>query len=121
MSSMAGIPLDVFVKEEWVRTEYDLYHWPIGRSTAEPARRLATVQWAMTVAGNEDPTDWTSRQTAGCFYLPLAWTSDTERWAITAVPVPENDAERIELALEPALSYGQNDGEHHQMRVIDQM
>jgi hypothetical protein len=44
-----------------VRTEYDLYHWPVGYSTAEPARRLATVQWAMTVAGHEDPTDWTPR------------------------------------------------------------
>lgn len=104
-----------------MRTEYDLYHWPVGRSTADPARRLATVHWAMTVAGHEDPTDWTPRQTLGCFYLPLTWTSATERWAITAVQVPEHDAERIELALEAALSYGQTDGAHHKMWVIDQM
>lgn len=42
-------------------------------------------------------------------------------WLITEEQEAENDADRITLALDLALSYGQTDGDHHKTWVIDQM
>lgn len=42
-------------------------------------------------------------------------------WLIAEERSPENDADRIELATDLALEFGQIDGSHHKAWVIDQM
>lgn len=58
------------------------------------------------------------------FWVRLADGDRTGRhqsWGITTENVPETDGDRIELAVGLVLDYGQTDGGHHKMWVLDQV
>jgi hypothetical protein len=46
---------------------------------------------------------------------------DGQEWLIASKRAADTDADRVELALEIALQYGQVDGDHHKAWVIDQI
>jgi hypothetical protein len=64
-----------------------------------------------------NPQDWKISPNPGYWYTGPR--PDGE-WLIAERAVPENIEERVELALELCASFGQTDGDHHKMWVIDQ-
>lgn len=103
-----------------MRTEYKLY-----RRVAPSVTYKADPDLYSTAADAAATTDspglarWTARP------IGDGWHTDSPaggvEYLITVEQVAENDAERVQLALDVALSYGQDDGAHHKAWVIDQM
>jgi hypothetical protein len=115
------------VKEKTMKTAYDLYHWSTdGAVSCDPdVPRFATLAEAMTAAGHPDAADWHVTP-SGAHALhddlaALAGYTKGQPWIISEERVAETDAERVELALDVAVEFGQTDGDHHKAWVIDQM
>lgn len=85
-----------------------------GAYNYEPYGQHNTREAAMAAAGNPDMDVWRPVDDR----LVLTEGAD---YAISPRRIAENDADRIELAVNLALSYGQIDGDHHKTWVIDQM
>lgn len=112
-----------------MRTEYDLHQWTVDGNRAG-TRRFPDLGAAMLATGYGNRSDWRDAPGGALFLKPEIATAlgyaygqpwDTVPWAIYEVAVAENDAERILLAIKVALDFGQTDGAHHKMWVIDQM
>ena len=99
-----------------MRTEYKLYRKPVGASLYKAdVRPYPTPVDAAAATDLPDLDQWTARADQD------GWYADSFKYLITAEPVAENDTERVQLALNVALSYGQDDATHHKAWVIDQM
>lgn len=111
-------------------THFEVYFKFAENGSYSPRAMYPTLPEAMasTHLGNPaeaytDPVDW---HDSGGETMTLATriTDQMRRsspWLIEKVQIPENDAERIELAASVGFEYGRYDGDHHKMWVIDQM
>ena len=109
-----------------MRTEYKLYHRPSPRiGLAAVVGQFPTPGAAMLRTGYGNPADWRITP-SGAWRLneglarSLSYGTG-QPWVITEVQVPETDLECMQLAVDVALEFGQTDGDHHKMWVIDQM
>jgi hypothetical protein len=104
-----------------MKTVHTLYHWGAGRVYCDDdSPNYATAQLAMSAAGHPDETEWLPSLDDLGYHRPSDWSTDVERWAITPTQLAENDADRIELALDVLVRYGQIDGDHNKLWAIDQ-
>jgi hypothetical protein len=109
-----------------VRTAYELWSKPEGAHRYEQVGELHDdLSVAMTAAGYPNEADWRWANSYEINRVPTAEatarTGDTTSWLLSPKQVPENDADRITLATDLALEFGQIDGDHHKAWVIDQM
>jgi hypothetical protein len=105
-----------------VKDAYELWEYPEKPSQVRKAGVFGTITSAIDATGI-DPSMWLPSPRGG-LYIPVPDGDSTGRcqsWMISPARVPETDADRIELAIQLALDYGQIDGHHHKMWVIDQM
>lgn len=106
-----------------MRTEYRLWHWPEGRARSEKQGLYPTAEAAMDAVSGAGRSDWHESAYAG-WHLPLPDGDRTGRYqsyTVTAEQVPESPEDRIGLAMNLILDYGQTDGDHHKAWVIDQV
>lgn len=107
-----------------MKTVYELWHKPAGihryeRYSSVPYPDLDT---AMAAAGYPDPAEWQWANSDQVNMIPAdAARNDGTDWVLAPTKQAENDADRIELATDLALEFGQTDGDHHKAWVIDQM
>ena len=109
-----------------MRTAYKLWTKPASvHGYGRHGDQYDTLAEAMAAAGYPDPTDWRWANSDEINRAPtdeaVARTGDTVSWLLTPERVAENDADRITLATDLALEFGQTDGDHHKAWVIDQM
>lgn len=107
-----------------MRTEYLLYGWLTDDAVwASKIGTFQTLDEARAATGFGEPGMWRESPSGGWMPGPaMEGTLHRKRiWYISPQEVPETDAERIQLAVKVALEFGQEDGEHHKMWVIDQM
>ncbi|MER7166740.1 hypothetical protein ABT336_11850 [Micromonospora sp. NPDC000207] len=106
-----------------MRTHYEL--WLQAAATPgfnKVGDNHTTLESAYTAAGYPNPDDWTWANTDHINRVVKAESRrDDNTWLVAPVKVPDNDADRVALATELALEYGQTDGDHHKTWVIDQM
>lgn len=100
-----------------MKTAYELFHKTHPDQAATDRRgTFDTREAAMDAVG--EPLAW------GPWGRTDSWSTAAgprDHWLILAGPVPETDAERIELALHVLGSFGQEDGSHHKAWVVDQV
>ena len=90
-----------------------------------------TLEQAMASTHLGDPAEaytdisaWTQPASGDTIFLAERITNEMGRsspWLISKIQVPENDGERIDLAVSVAMEFSSYDGDHHKMWVIDQM
>jgi hypothetical protein len=107
-----------------MKTVYDLWHWPNDNTSGQLTGRFPTAEDAMQatdIVALVHPVNW--RTTPSEALVPAQFPPGrvTTPWVIAEEQVAETDAERIELAVKLGLDFGQTDGGHHKMWVIDQM
>lgn len=107
-----------------MKTVYEVWFKPDANSTYErqgdshpslfaaqhatPFPNAADWRWANADERNHVPADESAEQRHGF-------------WLIGEEQSAETDAERVQLATDLALEFGQTDGSHHKAWVIDQM
>lgn len=103
-----------------MRTEYRLWHWPVGVSCGVMKDLYPTTEAAMHAVGEWSAQFW-RRSPAGGWYMPEDFNSTAQqRWSVSAEQVPESLEDRAILAIRMLLEYGQEDGDHRKSWVIDQ-
>lgn len=97
------------VYELWKKTAATGVYKPIGRHDSRE-----------TAAAHSDAPELGRWQVSGDPNDRHVDTADAS-WLITEEREPENDADRIDLAVDVAFEFGQIDGDHHKAWTIDQM
>jgi hypothetical protein len=100
-----------------MHTEFELMRKGPGVFTYQTVGMHGTLDGAKLAAGVDWDWDWAGGAGHG------GWHADNNVvfWLITERQVPDNDEERIEMAIATGFGYGAIDGDHHKMWVIDQM
>jgi hypothetical protein len=100
-----------------MKTAYELFHKKHPDQAATDSRGTYDTL-AEAAAATDRSAAW--NPDAGL----TSWRAETgpaDHWLILSTPIPENDGERIALALDLIRSYGRTDGDDHQAWVIDQL
>lgn len=101
-----------------MKAMYQLWRKPGHRGRYERISLHAGLQDAAAATAVPDIGAW---HPAGVGHDSRYVDTADGTWLISPERVPENDDDRIELAIDLALEYGAIDGGHHKMWVIDQM
>lgn len=103
-----------------MRTEYRLWHWPVGVACSMMKDLYPSEDAAMHAVGDWSLGFWRSSANGG-WHMPEDFNSTaSQRWAVASERVPESLEDRVELAVEVLVETGQEDGAHHKMWTIDQ-
>ena len=113
-----------------MKTEYQLWRKPDGKVSYEQQGQFASLETAAAAAAERDaipaisgPEAWSLTPDGEHWTVPdhLYPHAGAARWLIGSARVPETDADRIELAIDLAVTYSRYDGSHHKSWVFDQM
>lgn len=107
-----------------MKTVFELSHWaPDALTRDDEVPQFDTAAAAAAAAGFNGLSDWLAASFSGepGYRYPMERSATAERWLIRSQRTPETDADRTELALELLLNFGQTDGDHHKLWVIDQV
>lgn len=99
-----------------MHTEYRLWRKP-GQEGAYQPQELYLTSWKAAAAADISLHVWKHNASTGDWHID----TPADAWIISAEQVPDNDQDRIALAVQTGINNAEYSGDHHKLWVIDQM